>query len=336
MPEEERTEVIAPEETPAETETIEVNDKTEEVNEIPAETPVETKAAVEQEQQAEAVSQPEEKTETPASSDEVTESVKEEEEQKSESEKETEETETIRHRYADRLSKNYPDRKFETDDDYDKAMDEWVEGLENYRERGIKANQNLISVFQGEPQFGDLLRDMVKGATFAEAFPRHYSIEDFKPVEGDPDQEKWTKNANVREENIKKIQQRQEEYNNNVELSRKEIETFSQENKIDDDVMGKFLSKFDAMLADVSKGKINKELLLIMKKGLDYDKDIEKAKTQGEVVGKNKNIVAQKEADKPKGDGLPKVGGSSELPKNRPVPNYMDGLIERTEKRKVL
>jgi len=245
--------------------------------------------------------------------------------------------ETSKNKYAERLARAFPDREFKSDEDYDKGMEEYLDELEGYKERGTMANQKLIALFESEPQVGDVVRDMINGATFREALARHMSPEDLTAVEGDPDFEGWNKNKAIREESLNKRKAKQEEYAKNLEFSQQAIEEFAKENDMDDESAGKFLARFDSMLADINSGKISKDVLMTIKKAWDYDNDITTAREQGELAGKNKNIVAQKEAAKPKGDGLPKIGGSSVAPQaNKPEPNYIDGLLERTSKRRAL
>lgn len=298
MAEEEKKEVETPVEKPVETQ-----------EEAPAETPAETAEAETEAQEGEALA-PEEGTPV---------------------------EETPKNKYAERLARAFPDREFKSDEDYDKGMEEYLGELEGYKERGTMANQKLIALFEAEPQVGDVVRDMINGATFREALARHMSPEDLTAVEGDPDFEGWNKNKATREESLNKRKAKQEEYAKNLEFSQQAIEEFAKENEMDDESAGKFLARFDAMLADINSGKISKDVLMTIKKAWDYDNDITTAREQGELAGKNKNIVAQKEAAKPKGDGLPKIGGSSEAPQaNKPEPNYIDGLLERTSKRRAL
>lgn len=111
-------------------------------------------------------------------------------------------TEKQKHKFADRLIKTFPDRKFEKDDDYDTALNEHLDELEGYKERGTTANKKLIALFESEPQVGNLVRDMVNGATFREALARHISPDELTAVEGDPDYEGWTKNKTEREKRL--------------------------------------------------------------------------------------------------------------------------------------
>jgi hypothetical protein len=107
---------------------------------------------------------------------------------------------------------------------------------------------------------------------------------------------------------------------------------------MDDAAAEKFLGKFDEMLAEINSGKITKETLLAIKKAFDYDSDVAKAAKQGEIAGRNQNIVAQKESTPLQGDGLPRPGVSSEAPEGdkKATPNYIDDLLARTKRRQVL
>lgn len=294
-------------------------------------------AVVSQEMPAESITETpaEAPTEQPAEATEVEQGAESEEVQPTE--ETAPEAEAPKNKYAERLAKVYPDREFKSDEDYDKGMEEYLGELEGYKERGTMANQKLIGLFESEPQVGDVVRDMINGATFREALARHISPEDLTAIEGDPDFEGWNKNKTAREDLLNKRKAKQDEYNKNLEFSQQAIEEFARENNMDDGSAGKFLARFDAMLADINSGRISKEVLASIKKAWDYDNDITTARDQGEVAGKNKKIVAQKEEPKPAGDGLPKISGSSEIPKgNTPAPNYIDGLLERTSRKKAL
>lgn len=288
---------------------------------------------------AEETAMPEQDESTEEETAEEEQPVKEEASEETEpaGEEETSEGEAPTNKYAERLAKAYPDRSFETEEDYEKGLDEYLGELEGYRERGVLANQKLIALFEAEPQVGDVVRDMMNGATFREALTRHISPEDLTAIEGDPDYEGWNKNKAAREEGLNKRKTRESDYAKNLELSQQAIEEFARENDMDDAAAGKFLARFDAMLADVNSGKISKDVLTTMKRAWEYDNDVTKAREQGELAGQNKKIIAQKQAEKPKGDGLPKLGSKSEPPEvKKPEPQYIDRVFEHVEKRKVL
>jgi hypothetical protein len=246
------------------------------------------------------------------------------------------ETPAPTHKYADRLSQAYPDRKFEKPEDYDAALDEHLSELSDYRDKGQIANSKLISLFDAEPQVGDIVRDMINGSTFREALARYVSPQDLTAIEGDPDYEGWNKNKTAREEALGKRKSAEEEFNTNLQMSQQQIADFATENKLSDDQAELLLSSLDNIVAEVKAGKVTKETLLLMKKAVDYDNAVGSAAETGAIAGRNANIVAKKETE-PIGDGLPKVGNSNEPPMiNKPAPGYMDNLINTTKKRQYL
>ena len=240
-----------------------------------------------------------------------------------------------KHKYADRLSKAFPDREYASDDEYESAMEEYLTGLEGYKERGSSLNKKLLAIFEAEPKIGNVIQDMINGATFREALARHISPDDLTAIEGDPDYEGWNKNRTAREEQAAKRRQFEEEYASNLEMSSQAVKEFADENGMTEEAAEKFLGKIDEMLAAINSGKITKETLLAMKKAFDYDNAVGDAKQTGEIAGRNQAIVASKESA-PAGDGLPKISSSSELPKTEPKKDaWIDDVAGAAKKRQV-
>lgn len=241
-----------------------------------------------------------------------------------------------KHKYADRLAKAFPDRKYESDDDYDNALNEHLDGLEQYRERGEKANKKLIALFEAEPSVGEIVRDMMNGATFRSALAKHLSADDLTPVEGDDDFEEWSKNKTAREEAANKRRQFEQDYAANMEASLQSIREFAEEKGYDEAKTAELLDKFDGRMAEINSGKITKETLAWIHKAENYDNDHAMAIEKGQIESKNKEIVSTKE-NKPKGDGLPNLKSSSENP--TPVKKeggWIDRLVDDRQKREVI
>ena len=255
--------------------------------------------------------------------------------------KETKETKEVTpekkpYRWADRLSKEYPDRKYESDDDYDTAMDEYLGELEGYRERGRLANQKLIGLFDTEPVVGSIVRDMLEGSSARSALARHFAPEDLVPQDGDDDIEAWKKNKAEREDRLAKRKKRDEDYANNTKATQAAIEEFVTENGMDDAAAGEFLSYIDTHIGDVMNGKLSKDLLSMFHKARNYEAEVAKARETGEIAGQNKKIVAEKEKE-PVGDGLPKpknTGSGPDQPQRQQ--SWIDGLRDAAKKREIV
>lgn len=239
------------------------------------------------------------------------------------------------HRYADRLTKAYPDRKFEKPEDYDSGMDEYLTGLEGYKEKGQALNTKLLALFEAEPQVGEVIRDMINGASFREALARHISPEDLTAIEGDPDYEGWSKNKASREETATKRRQFETDYANNLKLSQADIEKFAEENGLDEKGVGELLESIDNMLADFHQGKITKDALSRMLKAFRYEEDIKNAEETGAIKGRNEQIVAKKAEENTDGDGLPRPSKTVTPPVATPKKSPLQGLEDYVNKQEL-
>lgn len=240
-----------------------------------------------------------------------------------------------KHRYHDRLTEAYPDRKFENDQEYETALDELLNDLDSYKKRGVEANRKLLGLFEASPEVAEVVSDMVAGATFRQALARHISPEDLTPQEGDPDYAGWEENVKERQKKADDRRAFEEDYATNLELTKKNAEEFLSENEMSEEDAKQFIDYLDAILSDAYKGMVSKETLTLVQKARSYEDDIAKAKEDGEISGRNSKIVAEKEESKKEGDGLPDITGSD--PENKEKKgHFLDSVLDTVEKRKVL
>lgn len=241
------------------------------------------------------------------------------------------------HKYADKLLKVYSDRKFEKPEDFDVALDEYLNELEDYKERGSLANQKLIAAFESDPSVGEILKDYVNGASFRSAIARHLSPEDLIPQEGDADYDQWAKNKKEREELFQKRKRQEEERGKNIEESRKVINEFAQKNKLDDKAINEFLEKVDNIINSVYEGRITHEFLDFMNKALNFEKEMAKAIEEERIKLNNQKILVQKEGQVKTGDGLPNlkkiITPDDGIVKKQP--HLIDRIVERAKSRSI-
>jgi len=245
--------------------------------------------------------------------------------------------EVKKHKYADRLSKEYPDREFKSDEDYENTHEEYVKNLEGYRERGTIANQKLVALFEAEPQIADVITAMIGGATLRSALARHIGTEDLVPEEGDPDYSIYEKNNQERLERIERTNKFNQEFNENVDFSANSIKEFATENNLEPEEAEKILGEFDDMLKDIYRGRITKETLTKIMRAVKHDEAVKEAKEEGEIKGKNEAIKAVTEKETPKGDGMPiltKTGDTTEEEPTKPdEAKIIDRIFEGAKKR---
>lgn len=261
--------------------------------------------------------------------------VEEEKEEKKEKKKE----EIKKHKYADRLAKAFPDRTYETDDDYENAHEEYVKDIEGYRERGIVANQKLVALFEAEPEIADVVSEMIKGATFRSALARHIGAGDLVPELGDPDYSAYEENTKQRLERIAKADAFNKEFNENLEFSQKSVESFAEENNLKAEEAKKVLEEFDDMLKDIYRGKITKETLAKIVRAIKHDEAVKEAKEEAKIEGRNEAIKEKigKEKETAKDDGMPTLTKTGDaIEDNTELPDevkIIDRILSGAKKR---
>jgi hypothetical protein len=235
--------------------------------------------------------------------------------------------------FADKAKTAFPDREFASDDEINQAILEKYDELEGYHGKTSELLEKLSDILDAEPAIAAVLKDMIKGATFAEAISRNVDLDEITPIEGEPDYDLWANNLQERQKSKAEKEQQQKTMQENLDFSRAEIAAFAEENGMSNEDASKFLGTVDELVGEVVSGKLTKKTLAKLKKAIDYDMDITQAAEMGEIKGRNAKIEAVRaDASKPKGDGLPTLaGGQSE---STPVEkDYFSEAIDADKKR---
>jgi hypothetical protein len=215
-----------------------------------------------------------------------------------------------------RMSGLYPDRKFESDDDYDNATDEYLGARE-------EADQALFDLFDQHPEIPEILSDIRDGAETPEALARYYSPEELTRKEGDKNYEKWAANSSEREKKRSEQSTREAEIETNLEASSQSLKDFADENGLDENGLGEFVNSIQGIFDSYNMGIISKETLSLLQKGQKYDADMATKEEEkkmsfedGVIQGRNEQIAAKKI---PKDDGIPTISGSGEIETSKKV-----------------
>ena len=211
---------------------------------------------------------------------------------------------------------------------------QYIEELESNITDLNSANQAIIDIFNEHDEVRGFMRDLLEGADLMTAIARNMDADKIVPPDGDPDTEKWNK---ARQERLDKKKQREESTKAiiaNQQESGRILSEFAEENKFSREDMKTMVSTIDPMLADLAQGKVTKEFLNILRKGLEYEKAVESTAKKTEMRVKNEKIIAKKKAA-PKGDGLPhpSSGGAVPTGKQEVKPQtWVDKAFEKFDK----
>lgn len=171
--------------------------------------------------------------------------------------------------------------------------------------------QKLMTQFNRDPEEAEAFLEYLDGVPFAVAMRRHKGDEIFSVKEGDEGWEEYVNAGKEREAQHAKNREALETFMQNAKDSESAMEEFLAEAGLDEEGTKGFTDLVTSIINDMSAGKVSKDTLALLKRAVDYDKDVEGAREQGRVDGRNEKIEVEKK--RMKGSGLPNtsVGGNA-------------------------
>lgn len=256
------------------------------------------------------------------------------------------EEQEVKPTWRDNIKGRFPDREFADDEAYGSAADELIQSLStenaDYKGRDNKvteANKKLVEIMEADTRIADFLADIMKGASPEIAIARNFDLEAMTPQEGEPDYEAWKTELDARKSRKEEAGKLEEEVIANKIESSKVYDDFILAKGLTPEQDDAFIDKIEAFLVDINRGKVTTDFLEAMYKATNYESDINSVKQEAEasrkaaiIEGKN-SAIEEKKVIRPKGDGLPNIGSSSEPePKPEPVKNPTLAYLDRLNK----
>lgn len=214
-----------------------------------------------------------------------------------------------RDQHLERLRTKYPDKKFEDDeeifgqisDDYDQFEQE--NGAMKEREKAFS------DMFTSNPKSARLMMEWKDGKDPVASLIRIYGKEDILAAIDDPAKVEALEEAN--KDFAKRVAQNrefEEQYDNNLPASLQAIEDWAQANGIEDGAVDSAVTTLSKICGDFILGKIETSTLEMIMKAQNHETDVENAREEGKVAGRNAKIV-EKMRNSKKGDGIQNLNG---------------------------
>lgn len=222
---------------------------------------------------------------------------------------ENNETKGKRELYIERLKAKYPDREYADDEalfgqvgeDYDAYENE----LNGYREREGK----LTEMFAKDPRSAQFIADMARGEDPWIAVIKRIGPDGIVELINDPNKQAAYEEASKEyAERMLKEKELEAAYETNMAESQKVREELDAIYGVE--AVDAALAVLDQICKDAIMGKVTKEAIETAMKIVNRDADIENARSEGEVAGRNAKIEEQMRHKKG-GDGMPQVGGAN-------------------------
>lgn len=234
-----------------------------------------------------------------------------------------------RDRLKDRLSKRYPDRQFVGQDGLD-AQDVMDDSLEEmfgeYESRANEYNENsrrLNDLFAGDPRIGGLFMKWAEGGNIMEHLIEDFGDEFLDALASEEGKTKFLDAQNRWLERVSRNNAMEKEARENFQNSMETLNAFQQEHNLTDDEALAVFDKIHQIGSDMVRGIYSAESLLLALNAINHDKDVNAARAEGELAGKNEKIRE-------------KMRGGSDLQRNLPpsLGGQGAGVPERKPKEK--
>lgn len=218
------------------------------------------------------------------------------------------------------IMSKYPDFKAESEDEWNAKEDEYFGEVEDDLNAYRSSEAQLEEMIKANPDLAEVINDMVSSKMpFRVALARHYSQEDLMPKEGDDDFEAYGKEYSARLERAKRKEEQLKEIVANEATSLENIERFAKDNGLSDEEKNNLVDYINTFFNDMLFKKISPDMLSMFRNAITHDKDVESAREEGEIKGRNANIEAQIESENSSqsGDGIPASGKGAEVRERR-------------------
>lgn len=239
--------------------------------------------------------------------------------------------------FFERIRTNFPEGKYAEDEDeyYRNAnsrMDELEKDSKLYKDITAKLETRLNQ----DPEDAEVFLDWLDGTNLWTATARHKGAEfAAPPQEGTPEYDEYIKAGDERRKELDAIKAQVDEYRSNAEASAADLDALAKENNWSDEEKADVENYIQEFLKKVYSGRLDKDFYNFIQHGRNYDADIEGAREQGRVDGRNEKIEVEKKHLA--GSGLPNggAGGNASEEVDAPESNKTIDWLDRMSKRRV-
>lgn len=231
-----------------------------------------------------------------------------------------------------RLQVRFPEQAFEGDEDYDRVLEQFIDGVEADERSFKEANDQMIALLKMNPELASVMDDMLRNKVpFRVALAGHYGPEELVPQDGDDDYDAWQGKYEERKRRLADDDRMLEELGVNETASMKVIDGFCREKEMTEEEREEFLNACDEEIADVVRKKVSRKFLETMWNGLHAERIAGDAAREAEIKTRNEKIEAKRAEERRRnyGDGVPSPvqtgGGQSE----RKEEGFLDDVIGR-------
>lgn len=238
---------------------------------------------------------------------------------------------TKKEMFGERMKAKYPDREFadeeamygQINDDYDA----YEKDLGELRDRESK----LTDMFSKDPRSARFITDMAKGEDPFIGVIENLGIDGVTDLINDPSKQEAYAEANKKYlERLARENDMAADFEKNIAESMDVLEKIQQERGLGDETVDAAMNLLISISNDAVVGKFSPESIDMALKAVTHDADMENARTEGTVAGRNAKIEERLRKQNG-GDGVPVLGGSNNAPRPASKPRSMFDLANEAK-----
>ena len=233
-----------------------------------------------------------------------------------------------REQFGERLKKKYPDREYADDEALFGQIDDDYADYDNQLNQYKERESRLTDLFSKDPRSAQFITDMAKGNDPWIAVLERLGIDGVTDLLNDPSKQAEYAEANKKYvERLAKSKELDEEFNKNMPETLSMLEQVQQERGLGDETIDAAWELIERIGNEALVGKISRETLDMALNAVTHDADVNNARTEGTVAGRNAKI--DETLRKPQqGDGTPNLAGSNNAPTRKSANRSMFDLAD--------
>lgn len=228
-------------------------------------------------------------------------------------------------KFGQRMKEKYPDKDFADDEALFSQIDDDYTDYDNRIKEHETNTKRLTDLFAKDHRAARFLTDMAKGQNPWVAIVKQLGIDGITDIFENPEYEEDL--AKAQDEYLDKLAQSadlENQYHDNIGESIEMLKSLQEEQGIDDDSLDKAIEFIVGLASDAMLGKFSRESVEMALKAINYESDMKQASVEGEVRGRNANILAQKRKAPTKTDGVPSLAGANTSAVKNKAQNIFD------------
>lgn len=235
----------------------------------------------------------------------------------------------------ERIRTSRPEAKYDDDEEeYSRQAMSMFDELEKKGKNYDDMSQRLMKRFNANPEEATAFLDYLDGMSLPAAIRKSMGDEALTIKEGDDGWDEYVKIGEERKKDQEAMRAKIDEIRANSVESEKALKEFAKEHGMSDEDAQSLSDYVTEIIPDILAGKITKDMYGRFMRARDYDKDVEGAREQGRIDGKNEKIDIEKK--RMAGSGLPNAnaGGNADKEVGKPqggnaTADWLNGMLRR-------